>query len=83
MLDGVRETTPAENPKPPPPELACGIGAIGGADNHLIFCLKEGNGISNGLYELTKAPEAAEAQELAAGSRDSNSKHRTRTIPAM
>ncbi|KAH7712575.1 hypothetical protein AAVH_20083 [Aphelenchoides avenae] len=45
----------------------CGIGAIGGADDHLIHCLKEGNGIPNGLYELIKACEAAEAQELAAG----------------
>ncbi|KAH7708933.1 Protein W02H5.4 [Aphelenchoides avenae] len=44
---------------------ACGIGAIGGADDDLIHCLKEGNGIPNGLYELTKAREAAEAQELA------------------
>ncbi|KAH7707260.1 Protein W02H5.4 [Aphelenchoides avenae] len=44
---------------------ACGIGAIGGADDHLIHCLEEHNGIPNGLYELTKAREAAEAQELA------------------
>ncbi|KAH7698275.1 Protein W02H5.4 [Aphelenchoides avenae] len=44
---------------------SCGIGAIGGADDHLIHCLKDGNGIPNGLYELTKAREAAEAQELA------------------
>ncbi|KAH7703595.1 pogo transposable element with KRAB domain-like protein [Aphelenchoides avenae] len=35
-----------------------------GADDHLIHCLKEGNGIPNGQYELTKAREAAEAQEL-------------------
>ncbi|KAH7704319.1 hypothetical protein AAVH_28488 [Aphelenchoides avenae] len=41
------------------------IGEIGGADDHLVHCLKEGNGIPNGLYELTKAREAAEAQELA------------------
>ncbi|KAH7713570.1 Protein W02H5.4, partial [Aphelenchoides avenae] len=44
---------------------ACGIGAIGGADDHLIHCLKEGNGIPNGLYELTKSREATEAQEPA------------------
>ncbi|KAH7710532.1 Protein W02H5.4 [Aphelenchoides avenae] len=44
---------------------ACGIGAIGGADDHLIHCLKEGNGIPNGMNELTKAREAVEAQELA------------------
>ncbi|KAH7717326.1 hypothetical protein AAVH_15274 [Aphelenchoides avenae] len=36
-----------------------------GADDHLIHCLKDGSGIPNGLYELTKACEAAEAQELA------------------
>ncbi|KAH7715211.1 hypothetical protein AAVH_17396 [Aphelenchoides avenae] len=30
----------------------------------LVHCLKEGNGIPNGLYELTKDREAAEAQEL-------------------
>ncbi|KAH7709057.1 pogo transposable element with KRAB domain-like protein [Aphelenchoides avenae] len=34
---------------------ACGIGAIGGADDYLIQRLKEGNAIPNGLYELTKA----------------------------
>ncbi|KAH7714301.1 hypothetical protein AAVH_18320 [Aphelenchoides avenae] len=62
---------------------ACGIDAIGGADDHLIHCLKKGNGIPNGLYEPTKAREAAESQELAEASRDSNSKNRTRTIPAM
>ncbi|KAH7700070.1 hypothetical protein AAVH_32815 [Aphelenchoides avenae] len=44
---------------------ACGIGAIGGADDHLICCLKDGNGIPNGMYELAKAREPAEAQELA------------------
>ncbi|KAH7708865.1 Protein W02H5.4 [Aphelenchoides avenae] len=44
---------------------ACGIGAIGGADDHLIHCPNEGNGIPNGLYELNKAREAAEAQDLA------------------
>ncbi|KAH7702682.1 Protein W02H5.4, partial [Aphelenchoides avenae] len=44
---------------------ACGIGAIGGADDHLVHCLKDGNGIPSGLYELTKARVAAEAQELA------------------
>ncbi|KAH7704415.1 hypothetical protein AAVH_28391 [Aphelenchoides avenae] len=47
---------------------ACGIDAIGEADdylNYLIHCLKEGSGIPNGLYELTEAREAAEAQELA------------------
>ncbi|KAH7698247.1 hypothetical protein AAVH_34663 [Aphelenchoides avenae] len=44
---------------------ACGIGAIGGAGDRLIHCLKDGNGIPNGLYELTKAREPAEAQELA------------------
>ncbi|KAH7710698.1 Protein W02H5.4 [Aphelenchoides avenae] len=43
----------------------CGIDATGGADDHLIHCLKEGSGIPNGLYELNKAREAAEAQELA------------------
>ncbi|KAH7715041.1 hypothetical protein AAVH_17571 [Aphelenchoides avenae] len=62
---------------------ACGIDAIGGADDHLIHCLKEGNGIPHGLYKLTKAREAAEAQELAETSRDSNSKHWTRAIAAM
>ncbi|KAH7695009.1 hypothetical protein AAVH_37938, partial [Aphelenchoides avenae] len=30
-----------------------------------IHCLKEGNGISDGLYDLTKTREAAEARELA------------------
>ncbi|KAH7709993.1 pogo transposable element with KRAB domain-like protein [Aphelenchoides avenae] len=44
---------------------ACGIGAIGGVDDHLILCLKEGNGIPNGLHVLDKAREAAEARELA------------------
>ncbi|KAH7714636.1 hypothetical protein AAVH_17985 [Aphelenchoides avenae] len=44
---------------------ACWIGALGGEDDHLIHCLKECNGITNGLYELTKAREAVEAQELA------------------
>ncbi|KAH7695225.1 Protein W02H5.4, partial [Aphelenchoides avenae] len=44
---------------------ACGIGAVGGADDLLIHSLKEGIGIPNGLYELAKAREAAEAQELA------------------
>ncbi|KAH7697254.1 pogo transposable element with KRAB domain-like protein [Aphelenchoides avenae] len=44
---------------------ACGIGAIGGADDHLIHLLKEGNGIPDGLHELAKARQAAEAQELA------------------
>ncbi|KAH7705705.1 hypothetical protein AAVH_27090 [Aphelenchoides avenae] len=44
---------------------ACGIGAIGGADDHLIHYLKDGSGIPNGLHELTKAREASEAQELA------------------
>ncbi|KAH7709743.1 Protein W02H5.4 [Aphelenchoides avenae] len=48
---------------------ACGIGAgdgrSGRRDDHLIHCLKEGNGIPNGIYELTKARAAAEAQELA------------------
>ncbi|KAH7697509.1 hypothetical protein AAVH_35408 [Aphelenchoides avenae] len=33
--------------------------------DNLTHCLKEGNGIPNGLYELTKAREAAKAQELA------------------
>ncbi|KAH7721319.1 hypothetical protein AAVH_11175 [Aphelenchoides avenae] len=41
------------------------IGAINGADDHLIDWLKDGNGIRNRLCELTKAREAAEAQELA------------------
>ncbi|KAH7704702.1 hypothetical protein AAVH_28105, partial [Aphelenchoides avenae] len=40
-------------------------GAIGGARDHLIHCLKEGNGNPSGLYELNKAREAVEAQELA------------------
>ncbi|KAH7718711.1 pogo transposable element with KRAB domain-like protein, partial [Aphelenchoides avenae] len=44
---------------------ACSIGAIGEADDHLIHCSKDGNGIPYGLYELTKAREAAEAQKLA------------------
>ncbi|KAH7713702.1 Protein W02H5.4 [Aphelenchoides avenae] len=44
---------------------ACGIGAIGTTDDHLIHCLKDGNGIPNDLYQLTKARDAAEAQELA------------------
>ncbi|KAH7678239.1 Protein W02H5.4 [Aphelenchoides avenae] len=40
----------------------CGIDATGVADDHLVHCLKEGSGIPNGLYELNKAREAAEAQ---------------------
>ncbi|KAH7695893.1 Protein W02H5.4 [Aphelenchoides avenae] len=44
---------------------ACGIGAIGGTDDHLIHCLKECNGVPNGLYELTKTRVATEVQELA------------------
>ncbi|KAH7693944.1 hypothetical protein AAVH_39017 [Aphelenchoides avenae] len=44
---------------------ACGIDAIGRADDYLVHCLKEDNGIPNGLYELTKARETSEAQELA------------------
>ncbi|KAH7709553.1 hypothetical protein AAVH_23177 [Aphelenchoides avenae] len=44
---------------------ACGIGAIGGADDRLMHSLKDGNGIANGLDEPTKAREAAEAQKLA------------------
>ena len=39
---------------------ACGIGAMGGADDHLIHCLKESNGLTNGLYVLTKSREATE-----------------------
>ncbi|KAH7707787.1 hypothetical protein AAVH_24976 [Aphelenchoides avenae] len=75
MLDGVDETTAAGTRSHRRPSItkenainsfkACGIGAIGGADDHLIHCLKDGNGIPNGLYELTKAREASEAQELA------------------
>ncbi|KAH7712681.1 hypothetical protein AAVH_19986 [Aphelenchoides avenae] len=42
---------------------ACGIGAIGGADDHLVHCLKEGNGIPNGMYGLNKARETAEADD--------------------
>ncbi|KAH7696001.1 hypothetical protein AAVH_36931 [Aphelenchoides avenae] len=44
---------------------AYGIGAIGGADDHLNHRLYDGNGIPNGSYKLTKAREAAEAQDLA------------------
>ncbi|KAH7723741.1 Protein W02H5.4 [Aphelenchoides avenae] len=44
---------------------AWGIGAIGGADDSLIHCLKEDSAIPYGLHELTKARKAAEAQELA------------------
>ena len=39
---------------------ACGIKAMDGADDHLIHCLKESNGLTNGLYELTKSREATE-----------------------
>ncbi|KAH7719038.1 hypothetical protein AAVH_13503 [Aphelenchoides avenae] len=34
-------------------------------EHETTACLKEGSGIPNGLYELTKAREAAEAHELA------------------
>lgn len=61
---------------------ACGIGAIGAADDHLIHCLEDGNGIPNGLYGQTKAHEAAEAQELAEILHGFKLKLRTRTTLA-
>lgn len=45
---------------------ACGITtAMDGSEDHHIHCLKEGNGIPNGLYSLATAREEADASQLA------------------
>ncbi|KAH7705218.1 hypothetical protein AAVH_27587 [Aphelenchoides avenae] len=42
------------------PFKVCGVGALGDADGHLIYCLKGDNVFPHGLYELAKGCDAAE-----------------------
>ncbi|KAH7716856.1 pogo transposable element with KRAB domain-like protein [Aphelenchoides avenae] len=44
----------------------CGITtALDGSEDHLIHCLKDGNGMPNGCYKLAQKREEAEAEDLA------------------
>ncbi|KAH7711404.1 pogo transposable element with KRAB domain-like protein [Aphelenchoides avenae] len=69
MVHGEHEATAAGNTKPPGmggTTSTCGITtALDGSEDHLIHCLKDGNGMPNVCYKLAQEREEAEAANLA------------------
>ncbi|KAH7713970.1 Protein W02H5.4 [Aphelenchoides avenae] len=75
MLEGGHQTTTAGNPRPPPPEtyLQWVLDAweavkedvmLDGSEDARIHCLKEGNGMPDGVASLVRARQEAQAKDL-------------------